>query len=152
MAHRRLDQRRRRGLAIFLLQVLFQGACVDADANRDAVVASGADHGADPVLAADVAGVDAQAVDAKFGDAQGDLVVEVDIRHQRHIHLALDAPKGLGGVHVRHTDAHDIGAGGLERPDLADGRGHVQGVGVGHALHRDRRIAAHGDVANMNLT
>ena len=40
------------------------------------------------------------------------LVVEVDVGDQRHGDLALDPAERFGGVHGRHRDAHDIGAGG----------------------------------------
>ncbi|MCY1332007.1 hypothetical protein D9M69_176880 [compost metagenome] len=151
MAHGRFQQRFRGRLAVLLLQVLLQRAGVDADADRDVLVAGGIDHRLDAVLAADVARVDAQAVDAQFGDAQGDLVVEVDIGDQRHLHLLLDPAERLGGVHVRHGDADDVGAGVFQAADLRDGGGHVQGVRVGHALHGDGRVTAHRHVADPDL-
>ena len=102
MTQRGFHQRLGRRLAVLLLQVLFQGAGVDADADRDALVARSLDHRLDAILAADVARVDAQAIDAQLGHAQGDLVVEVNVGHQRYAHLLLDTTKGPGGVHVRY--------------------------------------------------
>ena len=138
--------------AVLALQLFFQGAGVDADADRHAVVAGGFDHRAHPVLAADVARVDAQAVGAFVGHFQGDLVVVVDVRHQRQAHLLADFAEGFGGIHGGHRNAHDIRAHTFQRPDLGDGGVHVAGVGVGHALHGDRRIAAHRHGADVNLT
>ena len=91
------------------------------------------------------AAVDTQAIGTQLGHAQRDLVVEMDVSHQRDGGLLLDAPESLGCLHGRHRYAHDIGAGVLEIPDLGDGRVHVRRFGVGHALHADRRVAADGD-------
>src|SRR5690606_17724675 len=142
LAQSRLHQRLWRRLAVLLLQVLLQRTGVDPDADRDALVAGGLDHRLHAVLAADIAGVDAQAVDTQLGHAQGDLVVEVDVGDQRHAHLLLDPAEGLRGLHGRYRDAHDVGAGVFQATDLADGGLDVTGLGVGHALHGDRRIAA----------
>ncbi|MCY1405881.1 hypothetical protein D9M71_211320 [compost metagenome] len=151
MAHGRLEQGFGGRFAVFLLQVLFQRSCVHPDANRDVLVAGSVDHRLDAILAADVAGVDAQAIDAQLSHAQGDLVVEVDIRHQRHLDLLLDLAKGFRGIHVRHGNPHDVGAGLFQAANLRNGSGDVQGVGVGHALHSNGRIAAHWHVADPDL-
>ncbi len=63
----------------------------------------------------------------------------------------LDFAEGFSGVHIRHRDAYDICSGFFQLLDLADGGVHIQGIGVGHALYGNRRIAAHGHIANMNL-
>ena len=143
MAQRRFNQGGRRRLAVFLLQVFFQRTGIDANTDRDATITGGFHHGAHAVFTTDIARVDTQAVDAKFGYAQGDLVVEVDIGHQRHTHLLLDSAEGFGGIHIRHRDPHDVCAGIFQATNLRHGGGHIIGVAVGHALHGDRRIAAH---------
>ena len=56
--------------------------------------------------------------------------------------------RGLGRV---DGDAHELGAGARQRRDLRDGGLGVRGVGVGHRLHDDRRAAADGDVADLDL-
>src|SRR5690606_6224763 len=65
--------------------------------------------------------------------------------------LLLDATEGLGGLHVRHRDAHDVGTDGLQRTDLGHGGGHIVGVGIGHALHGDGCIATDRDRAYPDL-
>jgi hypothetical protein len=130
-------------LAVFFLQVFFQGTGVDADTDRNPAITGGIDHGTHTVFATDVARVDAQAVDAQFGHAQRDLVVEVDVGNQRHLDQLLDLAEGLGGVHVRHRNPHDVDAGCFQTIDLRNGGRDIIGVAVGHALHRDGRIAAH---------
>ncbi len=75
----------------------------------------------------------------------------MDVGDQRNVALLLDATEGFGGIHVRHADTHDIGTGILEALDLRDGGGDIVGVGVGHALHGNRCIAADGHIADMNL-
>ena len=57
----------------------------------------------------------------------------------------------LGGVFVGAGNAHDIGAGFLDAADLVDGGAGVAGDGVGHGLHRDRRVAADRHLADHDL-
>ena len=152
VAHGRLDQRFRGRFAVFLLQILFQRTGVDADTDRDAVMARGIHHRTDTVFAADVAGVDAQAIDTELGHPQGDLVVEMDVGHQWYADLTFDLAESFGGIHVRHRDAHDVGTGLLQTLDLRDGGGDIVGVGVGHALYGDGGTAADRHMADMDLS
>ena len=57
---RALDHRLRARLAVFLQEVAFERAGVDADPHRAAVVAGRLDHLAHPLGRADIAGIDAQ--------------------------------------------------------------------------------------------
>ena len=61
-----------------------------------------------------------------------------DVRHRR---------RGFGVVY-RH--AHDFGAGARERGHLLHRAVDVGGVGVGHRLHDDRRVAADLDMRNAH--
>ena len=58
---------------------------------------------------------------------------------------------GGGGLLAVDGDAHHFGAGARERCDLRDRAVDIGGVGVGHRLHDDRRAAADGDVADLDL-
>ncbi|MNN73821.1 hypothetical protein D3C81_1899730 [compost metagenome] len=124
------------------MQVFFQGTGVDADTDRNPAITGGIDHRAHAVFTTDVARVDPQAVDAQFGNAQGNAVVEVDIGDQRHADLLLDPAKGFGRVHVRYRDTNDVDTGINQTVDLCHGGRDIVGVGVGHALHGDGGIAA----------
>src|SRR5690606_13230274 len=126
-------------------------AGVDTDADRNAMVPGGVHHRLDPVFATDVARVDAQAVNAQFGNAQGDPVVEVDIRHQRHSCLLTDLTEGLGGLHGRHRYPDNVRAHRFQLLDLGYRGGDVAGFGIGHALHRDRRVTANQHRTDANL-
>src|SRR5690606_8810805 len=127
VAHGRLHQCLGLALPVFLLQVLRQRAGVDTDADRNAMVPGGVHHRLDPVFATDVARVDAQAVNAQFGNAQGDPVVEVDIRHQRHSCLLTDLTEGLGGLHGRHRYPDNVRAHRFQLLDLGYRGGDVAG-------------------------
>ncbi len=143
VAQGRLDQRRRSGLAVFLLQVFFQGAGVDADADRNTAITGSVHHSTHAVFTPDVAGVDTQTVHTQFGHAQRDLVVEVNVGNQRYLDQLLDTTKGLGCVHVRNGHPHDVHTGRFQTVDLGHGGRYIVGVAVGHALHCDRGIATH---------
>jgi hypothetical protein len=85
MVERAFDQRLGAGLAVFLEQVLFQAPGVDPDADRAAIGLGGADHFGDPLRGADIARIDAQAGGALVGRLQRALVVEMDVRDDRHL-------------------------------------------------------------------
>jgi hypothetical protein len=83
------------------------------------------------------------------------VAVEVEVSHQRHAHAhVLEARADRGhlprGFERVDGDAHDLGAGSRERGDLVRGRACVLGIGVGHRLDEDRRLAADGLVGDPN--
>ena len=61
-----------------------------------------------------------------------------------------DARHGGGGLVAVDGDAHDLGAGPVQRGDLGDGLVDVGRVGVGHRLHDDRRAAADQHAADID--
>ena len=101
------------------------------------------------VLAPDVTGINAQTIDAKLGHTQRDLVVEMNVGHERYADLLFDFSKGLGRLHGRHGHAHDVGAGLDQTPDLRHRRRHVSSLGVGHALDADGRTVADGHLTHL---
>ena len=74
----------------------------------------------------------------------GELEVEVDVGHQRDLDGLLQRAEVRGGVHVGHGHPDDVRAGGLELPQLVGRALEVAGVGGGHRLHGDGRVAADG--------
>ena len=152
MAHGGFHQRIGSGLTVFTLQLLFQGAGVDTDTNGNAFVLGALDHCLDTVFTTDVAWIDTQTIHAPLCHSQGNLVIVMDIRNQRHIHLLAYLSEGLGGIHTRHRHPHDIHTCILQAADLANRGIHVTGFGVSHALYGDGGIAAHRDVADKDLT
>ena len=102
---------RRRHLAVGERRDRRQAAGVDADADRDAALLRFLDDRLHLVDVADVAGVEAQAVEAGADRGQGPAVVEVDVGDQRHRRLADDLGQRVRGFLVRHGDADDLAAG-----------------------------------------
>ena len=84
----------------------------------------------DELLAADVAGIEAQAVHALLERDERQLVVEVDVGDERNADLALDLAELLRRLAHRNGTAHDVAPGRLERPDLEQRRLHVARVSV----------------------
>ena len=146
-----LDERLRAGMAVFFQQPLFQAPRVHADADRDMALAAGLGHGPDVFLAADVAGVDADLVDAACRRLERQTIVEMDIADQRDMDAFLDGADGLGRAHVGDRHAHDVAARLLKGKDLADRGLYVPGLGVAHRLDAYGCAAAHGDGADGDL-
>src|SRR5206468_4139283 len=83
-------------------------ARVDADANRDLLLLGDVHDLLHELLAADVPGVEAQAVDSLLQRDQRQLVVEVDVGHERDADLPLDLAELLGGLTDGHRAADDV--------------------------------------------
>ena len=138
-------------LAIAFEQVAFEAAGVDADAHRAAVVDGGAHHLAHAVVAADIARIDAKAGRSGLRRFYRSLVVEMNVRNDRHADFWHDLLERESAFTVGAGHAHDVGAGDLEISNLLDGPGDIGGQRIGHRLHRDRCVAADGDLADENL-
>ena len=151
MIERAFDQRFGAGLAIFLEQVLLEAPGVDPDADRAAIGLGGADHFGDPLRGADIARIDPEAGRALVGGFQRALVMEMDVRNDRHLGSARDLVEMPGRFFGGAGDADDIGTHFLAAADLVDRRSHILGRGVGHGLDADRRIAADRDLADHDL-
>ena len=80
---RALGQRLGRRRAVFCGDLPFQRPAVDAHAHRHAQPRAGAGDGAHAVVVPDVAGVDADFRDSGFGRVNRELIIEMDVRHQR---------------------------------------------------------------------
>ena len=146
-----LDECLRRRVTVLFEQTLFQTAAIDADADRDAALPAGLSHLADIVRLADVAGVDADLVHARLRRCERKAVVKVDVSHDRDGRGAHDLGQRVRRGLIRHGQTDDLTPGVMQPGDLLDGRVRVRGVRVAHGLHRDRRAAADGDGADMDL-
>ena len=138
-------------MAVLFEQALFQAAAVDADADGDAALPAGLGHLADIVRLADVAGVDADLVHAGLRRREREPVVKMNVGHDRDGRGVHDLGQGVRRGLIRHGEADDLAPGVMQPGDLLDGRVRVRGVRVAHGLHRDRRAAADGDGADMDL-
>ena len=138
-------------------QLLVEAAPIDADAHGLAVAERDLDDlGELPValvLEADIAGIDAVFVE-RLGAGrmlgQQRVAVIMEVADERHLHAARGEPvadmrHGGRGLLPVDGDAHELGAGTRQRGHLRHRRRHVGGVGVGHGLHHDGRIAAERD-------
>jgi hypothetical protein len=152
LLQRRLDQGLGDRRPVTLEQVLVEGTGVDAHPDRDAPLTRLAGHGLDVLLLADVAGVEAQPLHPRLHRRQGELVLEVDVGDDRHRRAGDDLGQALGGFDVVAGDADDVGSGPAQGVDLGEGAVDVGGLGGGHRLDRDRGAAAHGDIADVDLS
>ena len=132
----------RAGVAVLFDEPGLQTAGVDADADGDAPFPAGLRHRLHVLRAADVAGVDADLVNAPLRHRQGQPVVKMNIRHQGDADLLLDFGDGLGGAHIRDGQADNVRPRHLHGLDLGHRGLHVPGLGVAHGLDGDRGAAA----------
>ena len=115
------------------------------------MLTAGLRHRPHPLLGADVARVDADLIYPLRRTAQGQAVVEVDIRHQRDVNGLFDLPDGGGGLHGGYGHADDLAARALQPQDLGHGGGHILGGGAAHGLNGHRCAAADDHAADVHL-
>ena len=90
MAQGRFDQRLGCRLAELFLQILFKRTGIYADSQRDPSLTCCFHDRTNPVLAPNVARIDAQTVGAEFGHSQCNPVIKMDVGHQRNLNLRAD--------------------------------------------------------------
>jgi hypothetical protein len=78
----------------------------------------------------------------------------VEVADDGHAHAPLferidDVRHGSGRRVVIYRHSHHLGTGSRQIGGLADGRGHIGRVGVGHRLHNDGYVAA--DAYSTNI-
>ena len=77
----------------------------------------------------------------------------MDICHDGHTDIRfLDQADRLCRLQIGHGQANDVATRRLQRADLRHGRRDVAGIGIGHGLDDDGRIAADANVAHAHLT
>ena len=137
--------------AVLVEQMRLERPGVDADADGHAAGLGRCGDGADTLGAADVAGIDAQAVDAGLERLEREAPIEMDVRDERHaLGLAADLGEGGGGLGIRNGEAHDVAARGHRLADAIHRGRNVARVGVRHRLDGDGRSAADGHAAELD--
>ena len=104
----------------------------------------------DILVLADVAGIEAQAVDAGVERLERQRVLEVDVGDQRHRRVRDDIGQRRRRLAVGHGDADDLAANIGQLVNLAQRRLRVAGVGGRHRLDDDGRAAADANVADVD--
>ena len=138
----------RAGTPVFLQERFFEGAAVDAHADRDAACFRRVHHGLDPVAVADVARIDAYLIRAALDGRQCQPVVEMNVRDQRNMDLLPDLRNSFRRGRIRHRHADNIAPRPLQRQYLRHSSAHIRCGRAGHGLHRYGAAAADEAVAN----
>ena len=143
-----VDHGGRAGEPVLHGEFAFEGAGIDADPHRDALVLRLPEDLLEAIHAADVARVDADLVDRMIEGGEGHLVVEMDVADERYLDPPPDLAENRGVFRLRHRDANQLAAGLLEPMDLGDGGLELMRIGRGHRLDDDRIVAADGHAAD----
>ncbi len=138
--------------AVLLEQVEFDGPGVDADPDGHLVRLARVGHEPDLVLSADVAGVDADLVDARLDGGEGEFIVHLDVRDDGHPDVFFQSFDGLDIFHVRDRKADELAAGGRQFSRLKDVRLDVALRRIEHGLDDDGCVSAKRYIAHENLS
>ena len=152
MGERTLHQSLRRGMTVLIQQSLLQRAAVDADADGDLAILAHIHNSLDPILPADVAGVDADLAGTALCRRNGQLIVKMNIRHKWQGAVLANFSKTPGAFHIRHRQTDDLTARFVELADLIQTPLYIGGLGIEHGLDGHRRTAANGDAAYHYLS
>ena len=109
-----------------------QAAKVDANADGNAPRLRRPHHLPHLLLVPQIARIQPQAVHPAGGALQRQLIVKMDVGHQRNADLPLDFRHRFGGLQIRHGGADDFAARLLQLVDLPHGGFHIAGVRFGH--------------------
>ena len=138
-------------LTVLLQQILFETACIHADADCTTIGLGGVDDLVHPLCTSNIARVDAKTRGASVCRLQRAFIMEVDVGNDRDICRADNLFQRSGAFNIGAGNANNIDACILTTADLVDGRTCIAGQRVGHGLHRYRRIAANGNITDHDL-
>ena len=147
-----LDQRFCGGMAVLFQQALVEAAAVDADSDGNTPILADIHNCLDTILAADIAGVDTDLGCAALGSCDGQLVVEMDVSHQRQRTFPADFCEAPCALHVGHSETNHLTTRCMELADLLQRACHIGGLGIEHGLDDHGGAAADGHTANIDLS
>src|SRR3990167_7321108 len=104
------------------------------------------------VFRPDIARVDPKARRTVFGGFNCAFIMEMNISNDRYRYLLHNLFQRRRGFLIRARYPYDIRPHGLQRMNLRHSRRHIMRDGIGHGLHRNRRIPPHRHVPHPNLT
>src|SRR5690606_8754239 len=99
----------------------------------------------------DVPRIQTQPVNPCLHGSESELVLEVDVGHDRHRRTRHDLGEGLGGFDVVAGDADDVGSGAAQRVDLGEGAFDVGRLRRGHRLDGHGGPSADRDITHADL-
>ncbi len=151
VVQRTFDHRLRAGFAVTFQQFLFERPGINPDTHRTAVVLGRLDDLAHAFCRSDITRVDPQARRTGFGGFDRTFVMEMDIGNDRDMHLLDDVFKRRSRFPIRAGNTNNIGTCFFKAQNLIHGCRNIGGQGVGHRLHRDRRISTNFHITNADL-
>ena len=152
MAESAFHQSFRRRMAVLFQQLLLETPAVDANADRNVLVLAHVYHGFDPILSADITGVDTDLAGPALRGGNGQPVVKMDIRNQRQNTFFADLGKAPGGLHIGYGQPGNLATGCGQGTNLCQRTLYIRGFGIEHGLDHYFRTAADGDIAHLYLS
>ena len=127
--------------------MFFQRAAVDPNANGNLLLSANIRHRFYPIVAADIARVDTDFINATLCRTQRQTVVKMNVRHQGHIHGVLDRLNQIQRRLVRNGKADYLAPGSCQRLGLRHRAVNVRRRHIQHGLYQHRAVAAQGGIA-----
>ena len=108
-------------------------------------------HDPDPLLAADVPGIDPHLGNAVLHGPDSQPVIKVDVRHQRHRTPVHQVAHRLRAGRIIDAHPDQVASRLRQRPDLRQRCFHIPCIRIGHALHQDRVSPAQAELSDFDF-
>ncbi|MNC35247.1 hypothetical protein D3C75_837230 [compost metagenome] len=139
-------------IAVFLQEMALQGTGIDADTDRNAFFLTGFDNCFDFVPASNVTRIDAHLVDAVLYRQQSQLIIKMNIRHQRNMNPRLNLLNCCCRFFIVDRHAHKLTARFFQPQDFGYCCFDISCFGCTHALNSNLVVSPNNNPANIDGT
>ncbi|MNW54118.1 hypothetical protein D3C74_317060 [compost metagenome] len=139
-------------IAVFLQEMVLERTRIDADTDWNAFFLAGFDDSFDFVPASNVTRIDAHLVDAVLYRQQSQLIIKMNIRHQRNMNPRLNLLNCCCRFFIVDRHAHKLTARFLQPQDLSYRCFDISCFGCTHALNSNLVVSTNNNPANIDGT
>ena len=136
------NKRLRSRMAVLCKQALIETSSIHTDSNGNFLFFTNIDYSLHAILPADIARIDADFGGTGFCRRNCQLIIKVNICHQRQRTFFYDLSKSSGAFHIGNSKTNDLATSSFQLTNLLQRRGNIRGLGVQHRLNHNRRAAA----------
>ncbi|MNJ58349.1 hypothetical protein D3C77_539780 [compost metagenome] len=124
-----------RRIAVFFKQMILQGTCIHSDPDRNPFLLASLHDSLYLLPATNVARINPHFIDPVLDRKQSQLIIKMNIGHQRYVNLFLDFLDRRSSFLIVHRHADQLTAGFFQSKNFRYRSGNVSCFGGAHALN-----------------